>query len=216
VGDAPGSTDLVTGLAPRVRPGGGALGPLMDAVHERRVVRFTYRAANTGAVRERVVEPWRLLARRGGWVLVGRDRDRDASRSFRLSRIEGSVRTVGEPGAFPPPAEDELAAAMASWATGAQQVATLAVRPERAGATRARAVQPPQDAPDWTADPVVGPLIEHRDVVHVLFRSAWELAEELVGYGDAVLVLAPGEVRHAVLRLLRTAATLDERTSVDG
>ncbi|MBO9556161.1 WYL domain-containing protein [Cellulomonas sp.] len=216
VGDAPGSTDLVTGLAPRVRPGGGALGPLMDAVHERRVVKFTYRAANTGEVRERVVEPWRLLARRGGWVLVGRDRDRQASRSYRLSRIEGAVRALGEPGAFPPPAEDELAEAMASWAAGAQQVATLAVRPERAGAMRARSVAAPDDAPDWAADPVVGPLLEHRDVVHVPFRSAWELAEELVGYGDAVLVLAPTELRRSVLRLLRTAATLDERVRAHG
>ncbi|MGY4642420.1 helix-turn-helix transcriptional regulator [Cellulomonas sp. URHB0016] len=216
VGEAPGSTDLVTGLAPRVRPGGGALGPLMDAVNERRVVRFTYRAANTGEVRERVVEPWRLLARRGGWVLVGRDRDRDASRSFRLSRIEGAVRTLGDPGAFAPPASHELEAAMASWSAGAQQVATLAVRPERAGALRARTVAAPTDAPDWYRDPVAGPLLEHRDVVHVPFRSAWELAEELVGYGDAVLVLAPVEVRLSVLRLLRRAATLDGRAAADG
>ena len=109
VGDAPESTDLVAGLAPRVRAGGGAFGPLVDAVQARQAVRFTYRAATTGEVRERTVEPWKLLARRGGWVLVGRDRDRGASRSFRLSRIEGAVRTVGEPGSFAAPSAEELA-----------------------------------------------------------------------------------------------------------
>ena len=37
-----------------------------------------------------------------------------------------------------------------------------------------------------------------------------ELAEELVGYGEAVLVLAPEDLRRAVVHVLATAATLDE------
>jgi len=216
VGEGPQSGDLVAGLAPRVRAGGGAFAPLVDAVQARQVVRFTYRAANTGEVRTRVVEPWKLLARRGGWVLVGRDRDRQASRSFRLSRIEGAVRTVGGPGAFDPPTSADLEEALAMWSGGPERVATLAVLPERAGAARARAVPGPANAPDWRADPVTGPLLAHRDLVHVPFRVDWELAEELVGYGDAVVVLDPPDLRTAVLRLLRTAATLDERTTTGG
>lgn len=212
VGDAPESTDLVAGLAPRVRAGGGAFGPLVDAVQARQAVRFTYRAATTGEVRERTVEPWKLLARRGGWVLVGRDRDRDASRSFRLSRVEGSVRTVGEPGSFTAPSPEELADALQTWGTGPERVATLAILPERASAPRARAVPAPADEPDRSADP----LLAQRDLVHVPFRAEWELAEELVGYGDAVVVLAPEGLRDSVLHLLRTAATLDQRVGTDG
>ncbi len=210
VGAGPESGDLVAGLAPRVRSGGGAVGPLLDAVQARQVVRFVYRAANTGEVRERTVEPWKLLARRGGWLLVGRDRERGASRSYRLSRVEGAVRPVGEAGAFAPPSAEELAEALRPWDERPERVATLAVLPERASAARARAVPAPADAPDLAADPHVATLLAHRDVVHVPFRLDWELAEELVGYGDAVVVLDPPSVRQAVLHLLRTAATLDD------
>src|SRR5690606_31208556 len=89
VGATPSSTDVVAGLAPRLHPAGPSLAPLLDAAHERRVVTFTYRTASTGEVRSRSVEPWRLIASRGGWYLVGHDRDRGAPRVFRLSRIEG-------------------------------------------------------------------------------------------------------------------------------
>jgi len=206
VGQAPGSTDLVAGLTPRVRDGGGAFAPLVDAVQSRQAVRFTYRAATSGEVRERVVEPWKLLARRGGWVLVGRDRDRGASRSFRLSRIEGAVRTVGPVEAFETPTDDELAEALSTWDSGTRGVATLAVLPERASALRTRHV--PDDAPHAT--------VEGRDVLRVPYRAQWELAEEVVGYGDAVLVLEPASLRDAVLSLLRTAAALDAQEAARG
>jgi len=198
------SRDLVAGLAPSVRSGGAAIGPLVDAVHARRVARFTYRAAATGEVRERTVEPWKLAARRGGWVLVAHDRDRQAPRTFRLSRIEGTVRAVGEPGAFAAPDADVLSRVERAWSGGEQGIARLALAPERAEALRARALaaQPGDEA---GAPP-------GRDVVRVPFRAAWELAEQVVGYGDAVVVLDPPQVRDAVLSMLRTAAALDGGT----
>ncbi|MFS0699486.1 helix-turn-helix transcriptional regulator [Cellulomonas sp. 179-A 4D5 NHS] len=218
VGDAPEASDLVAGLAPRVRAAGGAFGPLLDAVHARQAVRFTYRAASTGEVRERVVEPWKLLARRGGWFLVGHDRDRDAPRSFRLSRIEGKVRTVGAPGAFPEPDPARLGTALHSWAAGEERIATLAIRPERAEALRVRAVRTPATTPDDVdlADPRVAAVLADRDVVRIPFTALWDLAEEIVGYGDAVVVLAPEPLRATVLRLLRTAAELVTRGADHG
>jgi proteasome accessory factor B len=215
VGEAPEANDLAVGLAPRVRAAGGALAPLVDAVQARQAVRFTYRAATTGEVRTRTVEPWKLLARPGGWLLVGFDRDRQASRSFRLSRIEGGVRLLGAPGAFAAPTADELEAALTQWAPREERLAVLAVLPERASALRARAVPAPEAGPDWAADPAVGPLLQQRDLVHVPFRSGWELADELVGYGGAVLVVAPVELRRGVLHLLRTAAELDRPRAED-
>jgi proteasome accessory factor B len=53
-------------------------------------------------------------------------------------------------------------------------------------------------------------LVAHRDLVRVPYRATWELAEEVAGYGDAVLVAEPAEMRDAVLRLLRVAASLDD------
>lgn len=213
VGEGPSATDLLAGLAPRVRADGSAFGPLVEAVQERRLVRFTYRAASSGEVRDRTVEPWRLLARRGGWVLVGRDRDRGAARSFRLGRIQGAVRAVGAPAAFAPPTDAELADAMAAWAPGPERVATLAVLPDRAAALRARAAA--AGDVDLASIPGAPQVLAGRDLVHVRYRSTWELAEELVGYGAAVVVLDPPGVRDAVLDLLRTAAQLDVPGAVD-
>lgn len=222
VGTDPEAADLVAGLTPRVRAAGGAFGPLLDAVQARQAVSFTYRAANTGEVRERTVEPWRLLARRGGWFLVGHDRERGAARSYRLSRIEGRVRPTGPAGAFDEPDAVTLEAAMRSWRAGEQHVAVLAVRPERAEALRARAIVPEggvdvrvEDGVDL-ADPAVAAVLADRDVVRVPYTSRGEFAEDVVGYGDAVVVLAPAALRDRVVRLLRIAAALEVPRSSDG
>lgn len=204
-GSAAGASDLAVGLAPRVRPGGEAFRPLLDAVQARQRVRFTYRAANTGEVRERLVEPWRLVARRGGWFLVGRDVDRGAPRSFRLSRVEGRVRTAGAVAAFEAPTPDETTTALRSWDAGQERAAVLALRPERAEALRARGV--PVGLPA-DADPTLRAVVADRDLVRVAYRATWELAEEVAGYGDAVLVAEPAELRAAVLRLLGVASRL--------
>ncbi|RYV50690.1 helix-turn-helix transcriptional regulator [Pengzhenrongella frigida] len=225
----PGGTDLVAGLAPRVRAAGEAFGPLLDAVQARQAVRFTYRAANTGEVGERTVEPWRLLARGGGWYVVGRDRDRDAPRSFRLSRLEGAVRPVGAPGSYAIPTDLDAAAVLSGRPADPVRIATLALRPERASALRARAVSseptatataPTATAPTAlateTAADAIGlapearaTALADRDVVQIPFTSTTDLADEVAGYADAVVVLAPHDLRAAVLQRLRAAAALD-------
>lgn len=74
-------------LAPTTLPA------LFDAVSRRCVVRFGYRD------KERELEPWGLLARTGFWYLVGHDRGAGSRRTYRVDRIEGSIR-VGAEGAF--------------------------------------------------------------------------------------------------------------------
>ena len=227
VGSEPAGTDLVAGLAPRVRPAGDAFGPLLDAVQARRAVTFTYRAATTGEVRERTLEPWRLLARGGGWYVVGRDRDRDAPRSFRLSRIQGRVRAVGPADAYTIPADLDAGAVLGDRPDGPSRSAVLALRPERASALRARATGAEAAPGDLSAvesavasadasdlaDPRVAAVLADRDLVRVPFTSVSETADEIAGYADAVVVLAPADLREAVLRRLRAAAGLDRRSA---
>lgn len=195
VGDSPAEADAVLGLAPRMHPAGPALGPLLDATTARQAVAFTYRAASTGQVRGRVVEPWRLIANRGGWYLVGLDRDRGAARVFRLSRIVGAVTVVGEPRAFTVPAGVDPRAMVESAQEAEARTAWLAVAPGRGGALRARAQDlagGPQPPPGW-------------DLVAVPFTRASDLADEIVSYTDAVVVLEPESLRESVLRRLRDA-----------
>lgn len=74
-------------------------GELMEAQLTRTPVRFRYRPLS-GAAQQRTVDPHALVHRRGFWYLVGHDHDRAARRAFRLDRIDGTVRTAGEPGAY--------------------------------------------------------------------------------------------------------------------
>ncbi|PZR52839.1 WYL domain-containing protein [Xylanimonas oleitrophica] len=232
------ASDALAGLAPRVRAVGDAYGPLLEAVTERRVVTFRYRAASTGQVTARHVEPWRIAARGGGWYLVGRDQDRQAPRVFRLSRIEGRVRVGSRAGAFEIPADLDVDALLGA-RTGRERTAVLAVVPERASAVRARAVPVPSDTSSGTSSgtssdvvrdaspgtaatdatdaplavpPAAAAAPAGRDVLAVRFTSLTTLAEELAGYADAVVVLAPPELRTEVVRRLQAAAGLAPRT----
>ncbi len=73
---------------------------LTEALMTRRRVVFAYRkvADTVEETTRRRVEPHALLHHRGRWYLRGMDTDRGAQRTFRLDRIEGTVRLTGDPG----------------------------------------------------------------------------------------------------------------------
>jgi predicted DNA-binding transcriptional regulator YafY len=99
LGGAPPDGDGGSATTVAALPATPVLVPLFQAVADRRVVTFAYRAE------ERQVEPWRLAFRRGHWYLEGFDRGRGAERQFRLDRIEGAVALddVGTAGRNPEP-----------------------------------------------------------------------------------------------------------------
>ncbi len=198
VAEGSAQDDLAAGLVPRVQPAGQALPVLLDAILDRRAVQFTYRAAYTGEVTEREVEPWRVRTRGAGWYLFGLDRGRGEPRSFRLNRILSVAKAVGPAEAYEIPAD---ALDQEQSAPAPEREAVLAVLPERAEALRVRASAAQESDGERFAD---------RDVVRVPFRSTMELAYEVAGYGATVLVLEPPELRDVVVGRLRLAAGLAE------
>jgi proteasome accessory factor B len=66
---------------------------LLEAVTNRKRIAFSYQPPGRDAA-ERHLEPYALVHQRGTWYVVGRDLDRDAQRSFRLSRIQSEVRRL--------------------------------------------------------------------------------------------------------------------------
>src|SRR3954470_12662575 len=70
----------------------GRLAKLETAISKQRTVKFGYRAMTSGKETERTVNPYGLLHDRGVWYVVGADLDRDALRTFRVSRIRGDIR----------------------------------------------------------------------------------------------------------------------------
>lgn len=192
VSESAAATDPAVTL--RVRGPDPAMGDLLDAIADRVPVRFTYRAAYNGTTAIRTVEPWRIFARDRGWYLVGHDVDRGAQRSYRTSRIIGKVQRHGEPGTVTIPA-DRVPTPGDTHRTPVR----LAVRPERGSALRARGqVTGTMDTPTSAV----------RDVVELEVSDVPSFAVEVAGYGDAVVVLDPPDLRDAVLRRLRATADL--------
>ncbi|MDH4146113.1 MAG: WYL domain-containing protein [Acidimicrobiia bacterium] len=103
------------------------LSRLFGALAERRVVTFAYGG------RARTVEPHRLDFNRGRWYLIGHDRDRDDSRTFRLDRIANPLDVLDE--RFTARAHRHPGARLQPWELGgeADVVARLLVDADQAG-----------------------------------------------------------------------------------
>ena len=79
---------------------------LRQAVEQRRAVRCGYYAIGRNAEQQRVIEPYGLMLSWGYWYCVGRSRERNAMRVFRLDRmknvelVEGPKADFAVPRAF--------------------------------------------------------------------------------------------------------------------
>lgn len=69
----------------------GLMDILIAAMHDRRLVRFTYHTAYSGETGRRTVEPYRLHHYRGSWHLAAHCRRRQMPRVFLLSRMADVV-----------------------------------------------------------------------------------------------------------------------------
>jgi proteasome accessory factor B len=185
---------LPEGLQPRLEPSGAAFPLLAEAVHDGRVVAFDYRTGASGEQSRRTVEPWGVVWWHGRWYLVGHDRDRDAVRVFRISRIAGVPATTGPAGAVARPEGLDLTAVVASYDRATPSAtAHVRVRTGRGHGLRrtAAAVEPAGDG--W-------------DLLEVAFADAERLADALLPYGCDAVAVDPPEVVEVVVRRLRTLA----------
>ena len=183
-------------LEPRVGASEPAFESALRAVQDGCAVVFDYRASGGAAPQRRSVEPWGVVSWRGRWYLVGHDTDRGAERVFRLSRILGTVRAVGERGAVVPPEGVDLRAMAARMATDEpRETARVSLRPGAGWELRreAAAEQPDPDRDGWT-------------VVDVGFSDPERLADRVTGFGADAVVLSPPAARDAVVRRLQGLA----------
>lgn len=174
------------------------LGILLSAIDSGQVVQFSHRPSRAEPYTVRTVEPWGVVTEKGRWYLVGHDRDRDATRVFRLSRIGAQVTPIGPAGATTVPAGVDLRSIVAQKVTEVPtgEQATVWVAEGRATALRraGRSAGPRQ--------------LGGRDgeVIELEFRSSDRLAREITGYGADAIVLQPGSLRDDVLARLRAQA----------
>lgn len=159
--------------------------PAFDVIYEalfsRRAIRFGYDG------RTRTLQPWRLYQRRGQWLVLGHDTDRDAPRRFKLLRMDGVPEPFGPAEAYEVPEEiDELVTPPST----VSAVVALRDAPELA----ADAVRVDADAPEGY-------------VAHELTSATLEMiVTDVCGAGPEAIVLDPPEVRDAVVARLKKLA----------
>ncbi len=171
-----------------------------EATQERSQVQFDYARGGDDASSRRRLQPWGVVRHAGRWYVVGHDLDRGEERVFRLSRVRGTARRVGRPGAYEIPAGTDLGETARRLAPpSVEQHAVLLVRAGAGLALRQGAdevepgVRGPDGATGW-------------DRVR-LTRSGPGLADELLAHGAAVVVEEPAELRRTVVERLTAALT---------
>lgn len=186
-----GALDLVE---PRLGADEPAFDVFWEATQNRSEVQFAYQRPGED-VATRHIQPWGVVRYAGRWYVVGHDRDRGEERVFRLSRVRGEARRVGEPQAYEIPAGLDIREVTRRFAPPqATEPATLLVRTgsghgfRRAASSVEAEVAGPDEATGWDR--------------LVLDRGGLELADEVLAHGPDVYVEAPDALREAVVRRL--------------
>jgi proteasome accessory factor B len=177
---------------PEIAAAEPAFEEVWSATVERHAISFEYRTG-TGAATRRRLQPWGMSRARGRWYVVGYDLDRQEQRVFRLSRVQGTVARIPRSATYAVPPDFDLRRAMASVdPQEAPNRATLLVRPGRAVGLRRR--------------PSGGPSGGEWERAEVDYAREDRFVDELVSYGDAVVVEGPTSLREAVVARLRELA----------
>lgn len=190
-----------TAALPGLRGSEEVLRILLSAIDNGQVVQFPHRPARSEPYKARTVEPWGVVTDRGRWYLVGHDRDRNATRTFRLSRIGSDVKVIGEPGAVQKPEGLNLRElvhhVVSDSPTGAH--ARVWVAEGRATALRRQAV-------------VLGPRTlagRPGEEISLEIGMSDRLAREIASYGADAVALEPQSLRDDVLTRLRAQAGVE-------
>lgn len=189
----------------RTRGSEPVLGKLLAAIDAGQAVRFEHRGAINEPYLMRDVEPWGVVTHRGRWYLVGHDRVKNATRTFRLSRIGDEVTPYGPRNAVRKPDDVDLREIVAT-VTGSAPVtgsATVWVAEGRGGELR-RLGRP---VGDRTVGGRAGTVVE------LPIRSRDWLARVITGLGPDALVLTPTQLREDVIARLRSVLDRTEVTA---
>ncbi|MER6937886.1 WYL domain-containing protein, partial [Nocardioides sp. NPDC000441] len=139
----------------------------------------------------------------GRWYAVGHDVDRDDTRIFRLSRVLGEARAVGEFDAFEVPAEVDVRDIARTLAPAPPTGKAVLLLRQGSGYTLRRAA-------DSTESGVTGPDGSDDWDRVVLTRVPADLVGAVLGHGPDAYVEEPEDLRREVgTRLEQLVARLD-------
>ncbi len=197
---------ITTGAGPSgLRGSEKVLGKLFAAIESGQAVQFGHRHSPVEDYTTRTVEPWGVLTAQGRWYLVGHDRDRAATRIFRLSRIGTEVTMTGPSGAVTRPAGVDLRAVVD------QSIGEAAGRGARGGQVRVWVAEGRGIGLRRTGRVIASRSFGGRDgeVIEIEAAAADWLAREITGHGADALVLEPATLRDDVMARLAAQAGAD-------
>jgi proteasome accessory factor B len=171
---------------------------LLSAIDSAQAVQFPHRPSRTEPYTVRTVEPWGVVTEKGRWYLVGHDRDRGATRTFRLSRIGGEVTPIGPAGAVNRPEAADLREIVADAVGEAPSGVRAQVWVADGRATALR-----RAGTSLGARQLGG---RDGEVIELDIGTTDRLARDVAGYGTDAVVLEPAPLREEVLGRLRAHA----------
>ena len=183
-------TELLLGLAPAFVMEDENLEIAISAITSRTALSFTYLNEELEP-QSRALEPFAVTSRYGHWYILGRDLDRDALRIFRLDRISGVLKAQGRPGSYEIPKDIDVSGAFSS--STDLRTAQIFLRDGRGLNLRNR------------ANPVVddGTPIGWQKF-EITYRDHQRFVEEVLWYGDDVVVETPRELRDEIIGYLKS------------
>lgn len=183
-------TELLLGLAPAFVMEDENLEIAISAITSRTALSFTYLNEELEP-QSRALEPFAVTSRYGHWYILGRDLDRDALRIFRLDRISGVLKVQGRPGSFEIPKDIDVSAAFSS--STDLRTAQIFLRDGRGLNLRNRA----------------NPVVDDETPIgwqkfEITYRDHQRFVEEVLWYGDDVVVETPRELRDEIIGYLKS------------
>lgn len=182
-------TELLLDLAPAIINQDSNLAIAISAITSKTVLSFSYLNEDLQS-QSRALEPYAVTSRYGHWYIFGNDLDRKASRLFRLDRVSGELKLQGKSGAFEIPSEVDVNSAFAK--SSDLSTAVIFLRDGRGLNLRSRGLQ------SLTTSAPVG-----WEALKVEYRDRERFIEEILWYGNDVIVSEPADLRIEILNILR-------------
>ena len=180
--------DSIPELSPHVTTRDKNLQLAISAITAKKKISFQYLAEDLDS-KTRKIAPYAVSSQFGHWYLYGQDLEKQALRSFRLDRIANEIEKESKAGSYEVPTDFELRNHIDS--LDKSSTAELYLRTGKALTLRARASKSSRDSavPGW-------------DLISLNFRDHERLLEELLWFGDDVVLLSPKDLRDELIARL--------------
>ena len=182
-------TELLLDLAPAIITQDANLAIAISAITSKTVLSFSYLNEELQP-QSRALEPYAVTSRYGHWYIFGNDLDRKAHRLFRLDRVSGDLKMQGKSAAFEIPSDLDVNNAFAKSSELATAVVFL--RDGRGLNLRSRGLQSSN-----TGAPIGWQEFKME------YRDRERFIEEILWYGNDVIVSEPMDLRTEILSHLR-------------